>query len=241
MKKMSVLTVLVLCAPLVFAQDLNEYFSKVDVLLAKYVKKGRVNYSGLVSNFSQIEDVYKLQCDIDLSNHSAMEKEAFYINAYNIVVLYQVTKYYDFNKKSPMGQSGFFDKFKHKIAGESMTLNYLEIKKLLMPYRDPRIHFVLACAAKSCPPLASYAYTPQKLNQQLDERTELSINDANWLRLNTNKKTVEISKIFDWYKKDFVVNGENSVLKFINKYRTSPIPASYAVVYYEYDWSLNEG
>ena len=42
-------------------------------------------------------------------------------------------------------------------------------------------------------------------------------------------------------KKDFTMNGENSVIEFINKYKNAPIPASYSVVHYEYDWSLNDG
>ena len=37
------------------------------------------------------------------------------------------------------------------------------------------------------------------------------------------------------------MNGENTVIEFINKYRKTAIPASYSVVHYEYDWSLNEG
>jgi len=121
-----------------------------------------------------------------------------------------------------------------------MTLNFLEVKKLVLEYEDPLIHFALACAAESCPPLASAAYFPDQLQEQLKKRTRLSINDEDWIKVNSAQKKVEISKIFDWYKKDFGMTGM-SVLEFINKHRKVRIPDDYEIGYYEYDWGLNEG
>lgn len=228
-----------LCLNISYAQSLKEYFGAVNTFLSTYVENGRVSYKKVADNFKEAKAIYKMQCDMDLSKVSSDEKKAFFINAYNVVVVYQVAKYYEFNSKSPMDQSGFFDKMKHKVGGEMMTLNQLEIKKLLMPYKDARIHFVLACAAKSCPPLASFAYVPEKLNNQLDVRTKLAINDTEWLRLKSESKKVELSKIFDWYKRDFNTNGLTTI-QFINKYRKNPIPGNFEIGYYEYDWSLNQ-
>lgn len=221
------------------AAGLESYFAAADGFFNKYVTNGRVAYKDIKSNFSEIESLYKTINSANLSSASDVEKKAFYINAYNLIVIYHVSKYYPL--KSPLDQSGFFDKVKHTVAGEQLTLNALEIKKLILTYKDPRIHFVLACAAVSCPPLASFAYTPAKLEEQLQKRTELALNDADWLKVQSGKNKVLLSKIFDWYKKDFTMNGETSVIDFINKYRTSKIPANYQVGYYEYDWSLNEG
>lgn len=218
--------------------DLNGFFSKTDDFLGKYVKDGMVEYKAIKNNSSSINALYTEIGKTDLSGASDAEKKAFYINAYNLIVIYQVTKYYPL--KSPLDQSGFFDKVKHMVAGESLTLNHLEIKKIILPYNDPRIHFALACAAKSCPPLASYAFVPDKLDAQLEERTKLAINDSNWLKVNNGEKKAYISKIFEWYQKDFTKAGM-SVLEFINKYRKTAIPASYSLTYYEYDWGLNEG
>ncbi|MDX1629107.1 MAG: hypothetical protein R3345_10440 [Fulvivirga sp.] len=84
------------------------------------------------------------------------------------------------------------------------------------------------------------SYQPELLENQLETRTSRAINDRNWLKVDHNKKVVHISKIFDWYKKDFSSDGM-TVSSFINKYRKSKIPSGYSVTYYEYDWSLNEG
>ncbi|ELR70127.1 hypothetical protein C900_03812 [Fulvivirga imtechensis AK7] len=220
------------------AENLDPFFEQTDAFLKKYVKDGRVAYKEINSNFSGIESLYKTINAADLSSASDLEKKAFYINAYNLIVIYQVSKYYPL--KSALDQSGFFDKVKHTVAGESMTLNALEIKKLILTYKDPRIHFTLACAAVSCPPLASFGYDPKQLDRQLQERTTLALNDPEWLKIRTDQNKVYLSKIFDWYKKDFTMSGESSVLDFINKYRTKKIPGTFKVDYYEYNWSLNE-
>jgi len=54
----------------------------------------------------------------------------------------------------------------------------------------------------------------------------------------SGQKQIDVSKIFEWYANDFTRNGK-TITDWINQYRTSKIPASYKVTYYEYDWSLN--
>ena len=196
---------------------------------------GKVNYEGVKSNFAQIEHLYTQINQMDLEGASQEEKKAFYINAYNLIVIYQVAKYYPL--KSPMNHSGFFDKVKHQVAGEVITLNFLEIKRLLFPYRDPRIHFALACAARSCPALASFAYLPDALEQQLEDRTALAVNDPTFIRI--QQETIALSKIFDWYERDFTQDGQ-TVFQFINRYRTHKLPQGRGLTYYDYDWQLND-
>jgi len=218
-----------------YGDNLNSFFGEADVFFKTYVKDGKVNYKSIKTNFHEIERLYLIVKEVDLTGLTENEVKAFYINAYNLCVIYQVSKYYPL--KSAMDQSGFFDKVKHSVAGEEMTLNYLEIKYLLMKYRDPRIHFALACAAVSCPKLASFAYMPESLDSELRRRTELALNDGLFIRVGNG--IVEISKIFEWYKDDFT-SGSSTVLQFINSYRKTKIAATSKVTYYEYDWSLNE-
>jgi len=215
----------------------DAFISSSDEFFGEYVNEGRVNYKAIHDQPEKIRMLYDYIGKADLSGLSASELKAFYINAYNLIVIYQVSKYYPL--KSPMDASGFFDQVKHNVAGEMLTLNALEIKKLLMEFKDARIHFALACAARSCPELASFAYMPDELDEQLDKRTRKSINDANWLKVNSRENVVEVSKIFKWYEKDFVQDA-GSVRSFINKYKADKIPENYSMTYYEYNWALND-
>ena len=217
-------------------QSLSQFYQQVDTFLKKYTKDGRVSYDKINQSLREVEPIYQSIGNMDLSSASDSEKIAFYINAYNVIVIYQVAKYYPL--KSALDQSGFFDKVKHKVAGEMITLNALEIIKLLRNYKDPKFHFALACAAKGCPKLASFAYLPDQLEKQLSERTKLALNDNYFIRVGNKDKKVDISMIFKWYEKDFVMNGQ-SVIQFINAYRNTTIPENYQLSYYSYDWSLN--
>ncbi len=221
----------------IHAQNVNTFFNQSDAFFKKYVSNGSVSYTSVKKNIGEIEVLYKQVGAMNVSKENDATKKAFYINAYNVIVIYYVAKHYPL--KSPLDNSGFFDKVKHKVSGEDLTLNALEIKKLLLTYKDARVHFALACAARSCPPLASFAYMPDQLDKQLTERTTQAVNDSDWLKVQPGKKSVELSKIFDWYKKDFTTDGK-SVIDWINPYRKEKIPASYSVGYYEYNWKLND-
>lgn len=234
MKKL--LTLLVFVSSITFGQtSTSTFFKEADAFFSKYVMDGRVDYKSLKNNMTSIDGLYAQVNNMNLTGVDENVQKAFYLNAYNIVVIYHVTRYYPL--KSPLDQSGFFDQVKHKVAGEPLTLNALEIKKIIIPYKDARIHFALACAAVSCPKLASFAYQPATLDKQLDDRAKLAINDNSFIKLQSKK--VEVSQIFKWYERDFT-NGGNTVISFINKYRNDKIPEAYALGYYEYDWKLNE-
>ncbi len=230
--------------PLLFAiaiqangSDLESFLKDADSFFKQNVKNGSIAYDRITKDQTEILALYKAVGSMDVSKASGAGKQAFFINAYNVIVIYWVVKHYPL--KSPLDNSGFFDKVKHTVAGESMTLNALEIKKLLLAYKDARFHFALACGAKSCPPLASFAFMPDQLDKQLNDRTTFAINNKDWLRVDTSMKKVAVSKIFEWYKNDFTRDGK-TIIEWVNQYRKEKIPTSYTVEFYEYNWSLNE-
>lgn len=238
MKKIFLLFILpLLCCLAVRAQTtLPGFTAQADAFLKKYVSNGRVAYAAVKKEAATIQSLTRQIGSMDLQDASDNSKKAFYINAYNLLVIQAVVN--QFPLKSVMDIPGFFDKTTHVVAGEKLTLNHLEKKKLLQPYPDARLHFVLACAAVSCPPLAGFAYTPEALSTQLDARTKLALNNNAFIRVSKKDRQVGVSKIFDWYRSDFIRNNQ-TVPDFINTYRISKIPADYQVGYYEYDWRLN--
>ncbi len=213
------------------------FTEQTDAFLSDRVSDGKVDYAGIAQNRSQIDKLYQQIGEMSLKSTSDAEKKAFYINAYNIITIHQIAEHYPV--KSPMDVKGFFDQQKHTVAGERFTLNELEKKKLLEPYQDPRIHFVLVCAAVSCPPLADFAYQADKLDEQLDEKTRQALNSNSFVRVKRDQKKVELSKIFEWYKDDFTQNNA-SLVAYVNQYRNQKISTSYQVSHYEYNWQLNE-
>ena len=215
----------------------GNFFENADLFFAKYVMKTKVDYARLKSDREELNALVKSIETYDLKNASAMNEQAFLINAYNLLVIKSIVEKYPIN--SPMSADGFFDDEKFMIAGQSLTLNQIENDLLRKKFKDARVHFVLVCAAVSCPPIMPFAYKPEQLDKQMTEQTVLAMNDRVFIRVDDATKKVNVSEIFKWYEEDFVKRGQ-SVTDFINKYRTVKLPAGYKIDYYSYNWSLNE-
>jgi len=222
--------------PQAACNPLDNFFSKADLFLRTHVTNGLVDYNAIKSGPQSLNALVNMMADTELSAASQSEKKAFWINAYNITMIISVID--NMPMKSPLDVPGLFDSKKHKIAGEMMTLNDLEKKKLLEVHHDARIHFVLVCGAKGCPTLLSGAYLPGRLESQIMTQTKLALNDPRFIRADSRSRRVSLSEIFKWYEADFTTGGM-TVLQYVNQFRTAPIPSDYKVDYYEYDWSLN--
>lgn len=237
--KKSILAIGILFLSITFsinAQSTSEFFSKTDAFLSAHVKNGRVDYATIKSDPADLNALVEMAKGISISRDSANEYQAFWINGYNISVIKGVVDNYPL--KSPLDVSGFFDKIKYDIGGESISLNDIEHQLLRENFsKDPRFHFVLVCAGLGCPPIIDEAYTPTRLKSLLNRQTKKALNDPNFIRVNKNK--AKISQIFEWYKGDFTQDGQ-SLVDFINKYKTEKLPEKTKVSYYPYDWTLNE-
>ncbi|MEM6642658.1 MAG: DUF547 domain-containing protein [Bacteroidota bacterium] len=230
-------SILILCylGPLLaFSQPV---FDQFDRFLGNHAVFGAVDYSDIQKNPAELYQLVELIAAHSLINTSNEYQKAFYLNAYNILVIYQVVQRYPIS--SPKDVSGFFDQNQFTVAGELLTLDQIEFDKVLGEDQDPRIHFALACAAKGCPYLYEKAYTPESLDQQLDFRTRQISGLATYVFVDEKTERVLLCKIFDWYEDQFIEEYE-SIFDFLNQYRSSPIPSNYSISYSDYDWALNE-
>ena len=217
------------------AQDVASFFDKTDTFLKTYVLNGAVAYKQIHSNPDELNDILNTIETLSITREDAAYK-AFWINAYNLAVIKGVINNYPL--KSPLDKAGFFDKITYKIAGKKVTLNTIEHKLLRAEFKDARLHFVLVCGAKGCPPLIPNAYLPRTLDKQLQEQTELAINGKSFLKINPKKKRVEGSEILKWYKEDFIKNGQSEI-DFLNSFRNEKIPSNFKLSYFPYNWNLN--
>ena len=221
----------------VFAGALPDtFFEQADSFFQTHVRDGLVDYGALAKNPAGLRSLLQTVGSADLKDAPAAGKKAFYINAYNLLVIGAVMDHYPL--QSVKDVPGFFDERTFAVAGERLTLNELENRKLRKPFKDPLLHFVLVCAAKGCPALIPAAYRPDALDQQLTVQTRRAMNDPSFTQVNSAQKQVLVSEIFKWYGQDFP-SSPQGVLSFINSYRTAKIPGDYQIKYYPYDWSLN--
>jgi hypothetical protein len=119
-----------------------------------------------------------------------------------------------------------------------MSFNYLE-KDIIRPkFGEPRVHFALNCASRSCPPLNPEAFRGDKLDGQLENLATAFVNSPKGVEYSEGKKSAALSAIFNWYKDDFKSVG--GLMVFINKRHNPPLPNDTRITYQAHDWSLNE-
>jgi len=218
-----------------FAQtNYQQFFQNTDAFLKTHVKDGLVKYT-TAKNDMRLKTLIETVETVDLSDASDATKKAFYINAYNLHVVNAAITAYPI--QSVQDISGFFNRKKVKIARANYTLTNFEKERLLKPYQDARLHFVLVCGALGCPPITDFAYTPENLDQQLDQQTKLALDNPDFIKVTQNN--LSLSQIFNWYPADFGGN-KKGIINFINKYRTYTVPTTAKISYYQYDWTLND-
>jgi hypothetical protein len=237
MKKRTFLTItlIVLSFSESKAQDVQSFFEDADSFFSSYVSDGKVDYKAIMKSPELLNSLLEKAKNIEVSASDTNTYQAFWINAYNISVIKGIIHNYPI--KSPLDKKGFFDKITYDVGKTSITLNDIENIKLRGVFKkEARFHFVLVCAGLGCPPIINKAYKPSTLEAQLQEQTEIALNNSNFVKVKGNK--VQISQIFEWYKGDFTQDGTE--IEFINVFRKEAISEKAKISYYNYDWRLNE-
>lgn len=249
--------ILLLISLLIFiAEATAEQHGIFTSMLQKYVHSGKVSYRELCKDSDPEKYISFLKSTDPNSLENEKERLAFWINAYNAYTIKVICDNYPVKSINDLHSGGvilgqilnttIWDKEIVIINNKATSLNNIEHKTIRPIFKDPRIHFALVCAAKSCPPLRSEAYEGSKLDQQLDDQARLFLSDNSSNRIDVASRKATISKIFDWYEKDFGKN-ETEVLIKLSQYLPDQIgksiqsnPDKWEVEYTDYDWSLNE-
>ncbi len=207
------------------------------------VVDGEVDYSALKKRTALLEKYLDSLAVIDSTGLDRQEQFAFFINAYNGWTIKLILDNYPGVRSIKELGTFFKSPWKKKICridGNLVSLDHIEHDILRPRFKDPRVHFAVNCASKSCPPLKNTPYTANKLDQQLNEVTNRFINDR---QMNYFKNDIlHVSSIFKWFSKDFnsdilsffLQYGDNE-LKTLLKERKNRIKIDYL----DYDWSLN--
>lgn len=206
-----------------------------DALLRKYVSStGKVNYSGLKKEESKLDNyLNQLESTSLDKNWSRNKKLAFWINAYNAYTIKLILKNYPVKSIMDLHNGKPWDVKWIKLDQRTLSLNNIENDIIRPKFNEPRIHFAVNCAAKSCPPLLNKAWTASNLNTNFERQTKAFINNSTYNTISTGN--VEVSKIFDWYGKDF-----GDLRTYLNKYSKTQISAGTAINFKSYNWDLNK-
>jgi hypothetical protein len=219
-------------------------------ILGQYVKDGSVEYRGLADRGQPAFDAYLRTLSVAAAEESGWtraQRLAFWINAYNAFTIRLILDHYPVRSIRAIGflpLAAFRTKFIPLGAdGREISLNVIENDILRAQFHDPRIHFAIVCASKSCPALRSEAYRSSVLDQQLDEAGRAFLDDPSKNRWEPGSRTLYLSSIFKWFRGDFERAG-GALPAYVAGYTRPPDAAILAsgnvrLVFLDYDWSLN--
>nr|WP_237713355.1 DUF547 domain-containing protein [Halococcus hamelinensis] len=95
---------------------------------------------------------------------------------------------------------------------------------------DPRIHFALNCGAVSCP--AVLAYTPETVDETLDNATETYLNGT--VEYDADRDRVTLPRVCLWFVGDF--GGRSGLRSFLREFGQIPTDATPSLRFHEYNW-----
>lgn len=237
----------------------------LDDLLDLYVRDGMVYYAALKSDRGKLDRFLQaIAAPGALDWASRPQQLAFWINAYNAFVLETVIGHYpiagrasSYPRSSVRQVPGAFDRRRHRAAGREVTLD--EIEELILPaFHDPRAYLALGRGAVGSGRLLSEAYTPDRLEDQLERVRREFVERAELFRIDPVGKEIGLSPIVGWHEAEFVEAYEpvqagfpdrspieRAILAFVEPYllpgeRAFVAKNEFRVRYLEFDWTLND-
>ena len=208
-------------------------------------KKGRVDYTKLKANPEKLEKYLDLLAVANPTELSYNAQLAFWVNAYNALVIKGVIDHYPTTSvRKVKWFGGFFSRLKFQVAGKTYTLNQIEHGIIRTEFVDPRVHFILVCASTSCPPIENSAFSAEDIEERLETATFNFVQNPEQVRIDRAKRRVYLSKIFKWYDDDFR-EGYDGVADFLTDYlppedAESLLAGNLKFHYLDYDWTLND-
>ena len=204
-------------------------------LLLKHVSEtGNVNYINFKTDRKVLLNyISSLSENIPNDSWAKKDKLSYWINAYNAITIDLILRNYPI--KSIKDIKDPWDQRLWKLGNKWFNLSDIE-HDILRKMDEPRIHFAIVCASYSCPKLQNEAFTALNLEEQLTNVTKEFLSDSD--RNEISEIELKLSKIFQWFTKDFKQNG--SSIDFLNQYSEVQISENAKIKYQYYNWDLNE-
>ena len=238
----------------------------LDTILDTYVRDGMVYYRALKSDRGKLDAFVNSIAEANVSGRPRDEQIAFWLNAYNALVLRTVVDHYpiaarskEYPARSIRQIPGAFERLTHRVGASTVTLDQIE-QSILAAFHDPRLYFAIGRGAVAGGRLRSETFSAERLEAQLGEVQAECVNRGCVLvDRDTNK--VHANAIFSWREKDFAAAYadkappafasrspiERAILAFveprlltIERDYLAKNANSFQLAYDPFDWTLND-
>lgn len=157
-------------------------------VLQSYVRAGLVDYEGLVAHREPLERYYALLGVTGPSItpdqfRSRVAATAYWINAYNALVLEAVLEQYPVKTMYDLALPRLETEYRFIVDGKVRTLSEVEAAMLASSGGDIRVLFATSRAAMGSPLLSEDPMRPESLDRQLTAAAARALDDPNILQI----------------------------------------------------------
>ena len=216
-------------------QGMDSFFVEADDFFKSYVSQGRVDYDRLSRSKGEINAIVTQIANADLLFSKDQEVKAFYLNAYNLLVISSIIDAYPMS--SVLDDAEFFSR-KLNVAGESLSLNQIKADKLTGRFYGERFFFALSDGFLNGPELQPWAFNPSRVDRQLNEVTRLALNNPKFIDYQAGDDEVAVPIFFEENLKIYA-NNEFGLIEYFNEYRDQEIPPYVTLKFVDLDRGLN--
>lgn len=181
-----------------------------DALVHEHVEPGGwVDYAGFARDAAKLDAYLVKLGSLSAQAFEAMPRDAqlaTLINAYNAFTIRLILDHWNDGKLESIMDIPAAKRWKHerwKIAGRTVSLDQLEHEWIRVDYDEPRIHWALVCAAYSCPPLRTEAYTGDELDKQLADQEDYVLHLDHDRFVQRDGERLLVTPLFKWYGEDW--------------------------------------
>jgi uncharacterized protein DUF547 len=182
----------------------------LDALLDSYVRDGEVYYRALKSDRRKLDAYVNGLTGAGLDQQPREERLAFWLNAYNAIVLQTVVDHYPIQARSSQYPAksirqipGAFERLPHRVAGRTLTLDQIE-QTVLAEFHEPRAFLALGRGSEGGGRLRSEAFAGARLEAQLAEVASECVSRVQCFETDATANKMTVSSIFSWRERDFV-------------------------------------
>lgn len=228
-------------------------YSAWNRILTKYYDPAHgMDYAGIAAHdAATLRALRQELAKVDVAALDHDEQLAYWINLYNTSVVGIVVDHYPIRSIRDLSTDLFvrlnvFKKPFVPFGDGAISLDTIENQKIREGFHDPRIHFAINCAARSCPPIRTEAYVGARVNEQLDDQARAFLNGPNGARIERSGDHVvlHVTKIMNWFADDFEKWGPgrgNFVARYLPPAERATLTGSrIELAFDDYDWSLND-
>lgn len=212
----------------------HQIFGETQTFFSSESPSGLYHYENLSHHQPKIDTIIAHYLQINIDDVSTNFRKAYFLNLYELLFMKQLANHYPTHYVTDI--NNFFTQKVISLESKEYSLNTLRIEKIKPLFKQPDYLLLIPYGGYSDHNFDGTAFKEIDFESQKSRKLTSILNHPSYIRVKPKSKLILLPELFRWFKGEF--KNEQDIRAFINTYKTSPLPASYAIQYYPWSWKI---